>query len=1464
MLLLVANSKLLAVPAYPYPINYRLPDGTEITIQLHGDEFLSWASSPDGYTLLINSVGYYEYAIEDNNGDLVPSGVRANNEIERTVEETYFLQQTPKELNFSTDQISMIQQIRDVRDNALRSQQSTTISGTVHAPIILVEFPGKPFTRTSAEFQNLINQVNYSVGTATGSVHDYFLATSYGQLDFQVDVFGPYTLAHSIGYYDNKTNGNSNQTIEMIIEATNFADAAGCNFSNYDSNGDNIVDGIHLIYAGYDQSAGGTPGDAIWASAWSGYTFCVRDGKGINRFSMSSELRNTSGTTITPIGVIAHELSHVFGLPDLYDTDYASSGGQSIHLDQWDIMASGSWNNNGDTPPYHSAWCRDFLGWVPAIELTAPVDITLPNPVAQGTCYKINTTTPNEYFLVENRQQQNWDAYIPSSGMLIYHVDENAGTSHNSTMWRDININPAHRGLYVKQAGGGAGSNSSTRTNDPYPYNSNNSFTDTSVPNSQSWNGNSTGKPVTDIAHNTSTKTVSFKFMGGASATCPLPEILPATNITENSADISWTAGGSENQWYISYKAQLVANWEPEISVTTTPNYQITGLNAGTNYNVRVRSFCGESDYSIYGAVSFTTIGIPVATEATDVASTFFTANWNPAAGSTNYLLSVYFKNGSTPVYNTNGGFTDLPVGNITSYNVTGLDRTVSTEWYYTIKSVPASGSVTSASNEIAVQLAEYDPVICNYMTNIQDGDSPTNYNGFSGGRFFGHGGGENKYEQFAEYYNLSEEKKISGFRLFTTASTNNSGSSDYAKITMKIWSKGSNGLPANELYSEYFSINSFAPYSENSFSFVNPISLSGEFFIGFEIYYAPENPDIFGVYSTHQNASGNRNNTAYIYHNNSWSNTGIGNMALYIFPNVCTLPTVTEWKQTTASTNWNDANNWTNDVPAPITNVTIPKSDSYPIVPTAGTTINTITIQAGAEIGRQDLLNYDKAFVQYDFGNLNSRNRWNMLSIPLQEAFPGDFTFGGYPSTWIRKFTVDEDDGNAGWGITVWQNTVPFHAGDGFIIWLDDEDKAIGSENKGLQRSNGILELPFDDNPSVHPDVHYNYAPASNTFSNWNTSHIIIPEQFYSVSRTTNAYKLAGASITEPLKFGYDDDYESDFTLVGNPFMASLDFNALQSASENATKIKDNYQVWTGKDASAAYVGYHTDGAFGAVTIAETAGQYIAPMQAFIVEKVETGYTSGNLVFDISITNNITNKAILKSATSDVDKLNIVAQNEVAAVQTFIANREGGEDTFGNRDARKLLNGITNIPEIYTLKPKDQNQVAVGANIINNDNLLIPVGLATSYSGKITLTFTGMDTYQAKISLLDVEAKVEKDLTDLASFEYSFDYAGQSTPCEDRFFIRLAPANVTGLGNDAARHVSTTTVSGKDGIIQVVSGASDLIKQISVFNVQGALLQNYTTNSAYYTIPQKWISGVYIVKVVSEKGTQNVKLIIK
>ena len=86
--------------------------------------------------------------------------------------------------------------------------------------------------------------------------------------------------------------------------------------------------------------------------------------------------------------------------------------------------------------------------------------------------------------------------------------------------------------------------------------------------------------------------------------TCPKPTNLTASNLSMNTADLSWTAGGDETSWIVEYKEASATTWN-EATVSTT-SYQLTGLTSGTNYDVRVSADCID-ETSQYATTSFYT-----------------------------------------------------------------------------------------------------------------------------------------------------------------------------------------------------------------------------------------------------------------------------------------------------------------------------------------------------------------------------------------------------------------------------------------------------------------------------------------------------------------------------------------------------------------------------------------------------------------------------------------------------------------------------------------------------------------------------------------------------------------------------------------------------------------------------------------------------------------------------------------
>ena len=546
---LVATQQIFAVPAYPNPINYTLPDGTEITIQLRGDEWLNWAETPDGFTLLRNSEGFFEYATLNELGDLALSGVRVNDMSRRTSGEQDFLHTLERGLMFSEFQIERKLEFRRIRDEFLQEDAGEglqRVSGSVRIPVVLVGFSNRPFTRSRAEIQMLFNQLNHTGTGIVGSVRDYFLDVSGGQMDLQAEILGPFTLPNTIEFYAG-SSGTANTRL-MATQAVDLAFQNGANFSTFHTRmvgGVRTLSTVHLIFAGHCRAAGAAAGHNIWSHRWVLSTARTYNGVRIWDYCTSPEYRGLSGTLPGTIGTAVHELGHsILGWPDSYSV-VSNPINRCVDLGDWCVMASGVWLGNpaASRPSRPSAWFVVDAGWTPEILLSTSQNVTMQT----GTVFRINTTTTNEYFLLENRQRVGWDALIPASGMLIYHVDRTSGANSD---WNNNRIlsNCNRRRLYIKQAGcATANGCAANRQNDVWPRAGFTEFTDNSTPNARSWAGANTNRPVTNITHNAIAGTVSFMFM-------PPPPILTGPTFICTSAvfNIENFPAGATVAWAVS------------------------------------------------------------------------------------------------------------------------------------------------------------------------------------------------------------------------------------------------------------------------------------------------------------------------------------------------------------------------------------------------------------------------------------------------------------------------------------------------------------------------------------------------------------------------------------------------------------------------------------------------------------------------------------------------------------------------------------------------------------------------------------------------------------------------------------------------------------------------------------------------------------------------------------------------
>lgn len=471
-LLFAVSFNASATVAYPYPIKVTQPDGSVITIQLHGDEYCHWITC-DGQMVEKGEDGYFRK---------VSSGYAP--------------------FNFELARAK----------NAPQKISGKITNGRNHFLVVLVNFSDLKFSVSDPNeaFSAMLNGENYTTNGATGSAAKYFSDNSASAFQPTFDVVGPVTVSKGYSYYGASTRtANDAHASLAFYEAVRELDAT-VDFSQYDIDGDGLVDNIFFYFAGHNEAEGASS-DHIWPHQTDfrgmnepGTNLSV-DGKTLSRYACSSELKGYSGKNMSGIGTFCHEFSHVLGLLDFYDTDYETNG-EAYGMGPFSLMSNGNYNNNGNTPPALTGIERNTLGWMKEItEWTEPGEKTVPD-IMDNQAFMTGTYNDGEFFVYESRGGNVWDSYIGSGvkGLLIYHVDRSSGTVDGksiSSLWSSNKINAygSHPCCQIEPSSGkfvlspdritypGAGKVTSFDENSPSPM--------------VDWSGSQTGRAISNIVY---------------------------------------------------------------------------------------------------------------------------------------------------------------------------------------------------------------------------------------------------------------------------------------------------------------------------------------------------------------------------------------------------------------------------------------------------------------------------------------------------------------------------------------------------------------------------------------------------------------------------------------------------------------------------------------------------------------------------------------------------------------------------------------------------------------------------------------------------------------------------------------------------------------------------------------------------------------------------------------------------
>jgi M6 family metalloprotease-like protein len=375
----------------------------------------------------------------------------------------------------------------------------TRVSGTYFVPVVPITFSNTTPPFPATQYQNVL--FSPSPSAEPYSVRSYYQEMSRGSVTISGVVLDWVVADSADVYYEDGCNGvgvkvscphGGRPFVNLLLEALKANDTGALHWGQFDNDGpdglpnsgddDGVVDFVTFLQPKVD-GACGAPG--IWAhrffmSAWTGspyQTKSPRRGPGgvvlpgqfieVDDYTMQSAVGGATacnGSSIMPVGTVAHETGHAFGLPDLYDTNLRSPL-VTQGIGEWGIMGSGNYTQPY-SPSRFEAWSLAELGWVAIDTLVNSRSVRLGPVAISDTVLYIGVPNTDEYFLLENRQPIGSDSAqinaecrfgarscAKGPGLLVWHIDQGEIDARGFRQGNRVNTGPI-QGVALLQADG--------------------------------------------------------------------------------------------------------------------------------------------------------------------------------------------------------------------------------------------------------------------------------------------------------------------------------------------------------------------------------------------------------------------------------------------------------------------------------------------------------------------------------------------------------------------------------------------------------------------------------------------------------------------------------------------------------------------------------------------------------------------------------------------------------------------------------------------------------------------------------------------------------------------------------------------------------------------------------------------------------------------------------------------------
>jgi hypothetical protein len=354
-----------------------------------------------------------------------------------------------------------------------------------------------------------------------------------------------------------------------------------------------------------------------------------------------------------------------------------------------------------------------------------------------------------------------------------------------------------------------------------------------------------------------------------------------------------------------------------------------------------------------------------------------------------------------------------------------------------------------------------------------------------------------------------------------------------------------------------------------------------------------------------------------------------------------------------------------------------------------------------------------------------------------------------------------------------------------------------------------------------------------------------VLPNSALNANTAKGKLRFKGAVPTTDISIVITDSPNS-FNLIGNPYPSFISANTfLVDASAQLSE----QTIWFWDKANDAYIAVNS-----------TSSRFISPAQGFFVKSITSG---GTVAFTEAMQSHQAS-AVFNRVENVRPEIQLNITNNGISKNTAIYYYDNKSTGFDNGYDSSVFAGIESSLAVYTklVSNTDTRNLAIQTLPKSDyENMVIPVGVKAAANSEITFSANALH-FQEGLNVY-LEDRLNNTFTRLDIEKAEYKTTISDVINEDRFYLHTKAASSLSISTEFLDAVKIYTT---DNYNLRINGLQKGSATISIFNVLGKNIMNtsFEASSVKNIALPNLASGVYIVKLQTEDGSLNKKIILE